>query len=178
METESKTPDLLQAIVDEAKRIEEDALYCHAGHNQAARGLNRWHYLLGIPTALLAAASSLSSFSSAGGFGQWTAILAGILSFFVAALTGLSTFLDPKGNAAAHSRAATSYSSLRNQARYLYSVDCKKGKPVDELDSALKSLRKQNEELDLDTPIISDAAMNIARAKIKAGEYTYSIDQK
>jgi hypothetical protein len=57
---------LLQAIADEAERLEEDAKYSHAGHSEEACSSDSWHYWLGVPTVLLSAAASVTAFSSAG----------------------------------------------------------------------------------------------------------------
>ena len=127
MATQNSEQDpLLQAIEDEAKRLGEDALFCYAGHNQEARTWDRMHRMLGIPTTLLAAAAGVTSFSSSGSLAA--SLVAGGLSFGVAAIAGLNTFLDPKGRAMENYRAANAYAAIRNEARYLYCVECKKDK--------------------------------------------------
>src|SRR5688572_5359111 len=89
--------DVLQAIVDEARRLEEELLYSHVGHNEQARDSEQLHLWLGIPTTIVAAAAGITSFSTVGdGTGSWASVLAGVLSFGVAATSGLTTFLDPK----------------------------------------------------------------------------------
>jgi hypothetical protein len=100
---------LLKEIVAEANRLEEEALYNYAGHNEEARASDRLHKYLGIPTTLVAAAAGVTSFSAAGSgtaVSFWTSVTAGGLSFVVAAMSGLTTFLDPKARSAQHYRAA------------------------------------------------------------------------
>lgn len=169
---------LLQALADEAKRLEEEALYSHAGHNEEACSSDSWHYWLGIPTALLSAAAGVTSFSSAGAGGGsiWASLAAGILSFGVAALTGLNTVLDPKGRAADHYRAANAFAVIRDEARYLHRVECKKGRAAQEVETILAALRERFAKLNDQTSIISPKAMARGTAKIKAGHYTYTVD--
>ena len=57
--------DLLREIADEGWRVQEEALYNYAGHNEEARMSDQWYRWLGVPTTLLAAAAGVTSFSSA-----------------------------------------------------------------------------------------------------------------
>jgi hypothetical protein len=170
--------ELLRALAAEAWRLEEEALYNHAGHNEAARAADSLYRWLGVPATLIAAAAGVTSFSSAaaGSVQVWPGVVAGALSFGVAALSGLTTFLDPKAHAAEHYQAANAYATLRTEARYLRQVELKKGKPPEQIDAALVALRDRLAKLDEHTPIISARAMTVAARKIKAGDYTYAVD--
>lgn len=171
---------LLDRIAAEAKRIEEDALYNHVGHNEEARDAESWHFRLGIPTVILSAAAGVSSFSSAGASAPnavWVSILAGSLSFGVAALAGVNTLLDPKGRSASHLRAAAGFAQLRDDARYFHQIDCVKERALSELENVLQELRKRFAKLNDETPIISRKAMARAVSKIENGDYVYAVDK-
>ncbi len=54
-------------IIEEAKRIEHDALYSAKGHYEAAERWTRFHLTIGIPTAILSAiagAAALAQFDN------------------------------------------------------------------------------------------------------------------
>ena len=180
---------LLNELVAEAHRLEEEALYNYAGHNEEARASERLHKYLGIPTTVVAAAAGVTSFSAAGVTSLpaadvgavvsfWTSIAAGGLSFGVAAMSGLTTFLDPKGRSAQHYEAANAYIALHNEIRYFHRIECKKAMPIEELDGALIRLRERLRKLDEETPIITAAAMNKATALIQAGYYIPTVDRR
>jgi hypothetical protein len=181
MSDETSIPDKLQCAIEaEAKRVEEDSLYNYAGHNEEARIADRQHRWLGIPATLIAAAAGVTSFSTASagsGVGSWPSIVAGILSFGVAALSGLTTFLDPKARALEHYRAANLYAKLQSDARYFHEIECRKGKRADELDRVLVELMERLTKLDEQTPIIPSSSMAKARKQIEAGKYRYKIDE-
>jgi hypothetical protein len=175
------TDDLLTAVIAESKRLEEDALYSHAGHNVAARSADRLDGLLGVPTTILAAAAGVTSFSSAAvnniPTGFWSSILAGILSFGVAALSQVRTFLDPNKKSASHYLAANAYAAYRTDARFFHEIECRTGKPTPELSEELVRLKERLKKLDEQTPIISGPAMLEAKQKIEAGYFTYAVDK-
>lgn len=95
-----------QAIVAEASRIEEDSLYSSKGHFQASRIWAGLHLWIGIPTAIMAAATSVLAFSS-------ITVIAGIGAVIVAALTAVSTFLNPSERAQRHYIAGTKFNGAK-----------------------------------------------------------------
>src|SRR5262245_57429146 len=96
--------ELIAAIAKEANRLAEEALYNQAGHDEEGRRWDRLHWMLGIPATVLAAAAGLTSVSTAGATqsNMWVSLLAGILAFAVAAISGLTTFVDAKSQAVNH----------------------------------------------------------------------------
>lgn len=103
--------NLAQTIRNQAWRIWEDALYCSAGHFQESRwwqGINLW---MGIPTTIIAAITGITSLADSGSSplipGRSSNLIVPVLSFTVAAISGLSTFLDPTGQASKHYQAAS-----------------------------------------------------------------------
>jgi len=106
-------------IIVEARRVEQDCLYSAKGHFVAATIWGRVHYWIGVPAAVLATiagASALSQFDNHN-------VVAGVLSLGAAALSAISTFLNPNAKAQAHANAGNRYNAVRNQARVFYQID-------------------------------------------------------
>lgn len=149
-------------IREEAKHIEKDALYSAKGHYEEANYWVRFHLLLGVPAAVLAAiagASALAQFDN-------HALVAGFLSILVAALTGIATFLNPNEKSNAHQSVGTKYTALRNKTRQFYNLDMDVEESEKDLIEQLKALAKLRDELNEASPPISDWAYKIARRKI------------
>ena len=92
-------------IIEEAKRIENDASYSAKGHYEAAGYWTRFHLMIGIPTVVLSAiagASALAQFDN-------HSIIAGFLAIIVAALTAVATFLNPNEKANSHQNVGNKY---------------------------------------------------------------------
>ena len=171
-----------RTVSNEARRISEDALYCYAGHAQEARSWERLHLWMGIPTTILAAITGVTSFSDTGGsallLGLNSSIVVGVLAFTVAALSGLSTYLDPKGQASKHYHAATAYMALLNDIRIFRQIDCARPKDGDDLAENLKKFNARLNELNSQPIIISIRAQRIGEKLIRAGRYAYQIDKE
>src|SRR5438876_10282230 len=97
--------DAVDAIVREAKRVEEDSLFSAKRHFEAAREWNAYHLTIGIPLTVLAAIGSGSALSK-------HAFLTGTLAAIVTAGTALLTFLKPSERATQHTVAGNAYQSL------------------------------------------------------------------
>lgn len=163
---------LVEQIVREAQRVEEDSLYSAKGHFVAARGWRSFHFIIGVPTAILAAvagASALSQMSNGG-------IVAGVLAIIVTALTAVSTFLNPNEKAAAHLNAGNRYNSLRNRARIFREIEVSSGEPEGALLKRLNEMAAQRDELNQNSPPIPRWAFRGARSSIAKGEATYQVD--
>ncbi len=89
-------------LIEEAKRIEEDALYSSKGHYNCAENWKSVHYWIGIPAAVLAGVASVSAFSD-------NTVIAGYISVLVAILTALSTFLDPNARQNSHKASGAAF---------------------------------------------------------------------
>ena len=161
----------VRKIVDEAKRVEEDALYSAKGHFQAGRFWGSFNLWIGIPTTVLAAiggAAALSSFDSHG-------LVAGMLAIIVAALSAVSTFINPTERADVHLSAGNKYNSLRNRARIFGEIDINVEKS-DKLLPALKKLSKERDDLNQELSQIPQWAFRKARKGIEEGEAQYVVD--
>jgi hypothetical protein len=127
------------------------------------------HLILGIPASVLAAVASISAFND-------LPLLAGALAIVVAALSAVSTFLNPAEKAQAHHLAGARFTGLRSQVRYLREVALLTSKTPDELASALESLIVTKDDLNQKSPIIPRPAFERARRGIEAGEASYAVD--
>lgn len=156
------TSDKQARIVEEAKALEKDALYSAKGHYEEANYWARFHLLLGIPAALL---SAIAGASALGQFDNH-ALIAGFLAIFVAALTGITTFLNPNGKASAHQTVGTKYTALRNQTRSFYNLTLFTDTSEPDLIEQLQGLAKHRDELNEASPPISDRAYSIASKNI------------
>ncbi len=170
-----------RTICNEATRISEDALFCYAGHAQEARWWEGVHLWLGIPTTIIAAITGVTSLSDTSGsslvFGFNSSVVVGILAFIVAAMSGVSTYLDPKGQASKHYHAANAYLALLNDIRIFRKIECARGSNDDKLEDSLRKFNAKLNELNSQTIIISTRAKQIGEKLIRAGKYNYQIDK-
>lgn len=161
-------------LIKEARRIEEDSLYSAKGHFVAANFWSNFHLWIGVPTTILAAIAGVSALSQ---FDNHN-IIAGFLAIIVAALTAVTTFLNPNERANSHLNAGNKYNSLRNEARIFCEIDsCGENNSIQEITKQLKELAKQRDELNQNSPQIPRWAFKRARKGIGEGEAAYKIDE-
>lgn len=166
----SKTRD---EVIKEAKRIEEGTLYSSKGHFNASALWRRLQYWLGIPATILAAVAAASAFAQL----DKGNTLAGWMSIIVAALSGLTTFLNPQERAANHFEAANQYDALHNKARIFWTIDCLGNDSDLMLTNRLKELSEEKNALNKQSPQIFKWAYALAKRGIAAGEGSYSVDR-
>lgn len=157
---------LLTECCREAARIEEDALHSAKGHYNVAA---RWQYVhlwIGIPNATLAAIAGLSAF-------QGSELVAGSLAVSVAAITAISTFLNPSGRSSTHKRCAAEYHALRNKARMFINITCRHCSSDNELSAKFEEMVSKRDDLNAASPQIPEWAFKQAKAGIEAGESAY-----
>ncbi len=158
-------------IIKEAKRVEEDSLYSSKGHFYAAQFWTNLHLWIGIPATILAAiagASALSQFDN-------HQIIAGVLAILVAALSAVSTFVNPNEKATIHHSAGNRYNSLKNRARIFSEIDMDI-ESDESLLAKLKTLSAERDELNEKSPQIPKWAFRRARQGIEDGEAQYKVD--
>jgi hypothetical protein len=161
-----------QEIIKEAQRIEETVLYSSKGHLVSAVLWRRFHLAIGIPTVLLsglAGAAALSSFDP-------NHLVAGSLSIVVAALSAVSTFLNPNEAVSAHRAAGSSYDSLMNRVRIFRSIDCWREESEQVLTERIKRFSEEKDDLNSKCPQIGPWAYRKAKKGILAGEAKYAVD--
>ncbi|HZO71150.1 MAG TPA: SLATT domain-containing protein [Ktedonobacteraceae bacterium] len=149
-----------EKMVKEAKRIENDTFFSAKGHFVASDEWRRRNMVLGIPSTIfsaIAGASALAQFDNHN-------IVAGVLAIFVAALSALTTFLNPGEKANSHQNAGTRYTAIRNDARKFYDLDSFRDDISDQdLLTLLEDLRKQRNELNQNSLPIPGSAYRKVR---------------
>ena len=159
-------------IANEARRIEEDALYSTKGHYEAARFWSNFHYFIGVPTVVMAAvagAAALLPFDCHG-------IVAGVLAIFVTGMSAVTTFVDPCAKANSHQSAGNKYNALRNSIRVFHRLDLVTDEAEHSLLRQLKEFERRRDELNHDSPQIPRSAYMRAKKGIEAGEAVHEVD--
>ncbi|PSV15945.1 SLATT domain-containing protein [Photobacterium kishitanii] len=160
---------VLNKFIEEAKRIEEDALYSSKGHYNCADNWKSVHYWIGIPAAVLAGVASVSAFSD-------NTIVAGYISVLVAILTALSTFLDPNARQNSHKASGAAFGALKNQSRCFYEIDVHLEQDEKKLKKHLDILFHRRDELNSTSFSISAKAYKKAKKDIESGSNNYRVD--
>jgi hypothetical protein len=158
-----------EALWKEARRIQEDCILTAKGHFNAASGWTALHYLLGIPATAIAALASIAAFKD-------QLSRAGFLSAFAAILAGLTTFLNPRANAAGHQASGVKYLTIRNDARRFAEIDLLTAREERDLGEVLKALGQQHNTLNEDSPGVPRWAFLVARSGIRGGQASYDAD--
>ena len=163
--------DVTAAIVAEAKRLEEDALYTAKGHFEAAARWERFNLAVGLIATTAAALAAVFTLSH-----NDTVVI--LLAMLVSISTGVITFLNPNKIAASHHRAGTEYNAIRNKARIFYEIECQSNDANDHLIAELKAMSRQKDDLSATSPSVPQWAFNHARRGIEAGEAIYKVDTR
>jgi hypothetical protein len=163
---------LKSEIADEAKRIEEDALYSAKGHHEAARLWTDFHYIIGVPTMVMAAVAGTAALWQFDCHG----VVAGVLAMLVTGMAAVTTFIDPCAKANSHQVAGTKYNALRNSVRLFHRVELATDEPEHSLMKQLREFSRRRDELNHDSPQIPRSAYERARKGIEAGEAEHEVD--
>jgi hypothetical protein len=155
--------------VKEADRIEEDCLYSAKSQWEAARGLGWLHLALGIPATIAAALAGVSIATDDKAIGA-------LLAVATAVLTGLLTFLDPKGKANLHRDAGAAYKAISNDARIFREISCVGDTAIAELEGRLEALNKRRNESNSSSPQPGWWAFRRAKKGIERGDAKYRIE--
>lgn len=162
-----------EAIIQEAKRIEENCLYTSKGHFAAARFWSNFHLWIGIPTVILATVAGASALSRFGNF----VVIVGVISIIVAVLAATTTFLNPRERANAHLSAGNNYDSLLSKARIFWTIDCWRNDSEEILTQKLRDLSEEKNRLNRECPQVPRFAYLQARKGIQEGEAGYEVDR-
>jgi len=160
-----------EAIAHECSRTEEDCLYSAKGCFEAASSWDRVHLTIGIPTALAAAVAGVSAFND-------HPLIAGSLAILVAALSSVSTFLNPSQKAQTYQSAGNRYNNLRARLRFLRDVTPHTAVSTDSQAAELKDILADKETLGQESPIIPRSGFERARKGIEQGEADYKVDRR
>lgn len=160
------------AIVKEAKRIEENCLFSSKGHFVASHFWTNFHLWIGIPSVIIAAVAGTLSFA------QFTNhhIVSGVLSIVVVVLTAVSTFLNPKERAGTYLSSGNNYESLRCKVRIFWTIECRNENSEQLLTDRLKDLAQERDRLNRDCPQVPKLAYLKAKRGIESGEASFQVD--
>lgn len=161
--------DTAPEITKEAARLEEDALYAEKQHFSMATVWSAIHFIIGLPSAVLAALAGVKAISD-------EPQTAAVLAISSAALTALLTFLDPAKKAAYHHNAGVLYSSLRGRLRRYRFLDVPGGIDAAALRSELEGLALQKSKLMQSSPHIGGLAYFMAKRSIESGQHEHIAD--
>ena len=132
-------------------------------HRAAADYWTRIHYALGLPAVVLSAVAGTSALAEFDG----SNVIAGALALIVAALTGLSTFLNPQKNAQDHQRAARRYDALDTRARrFIFSDLVDRSKSDAALQKQFRELDESKLAADEESPHVSRRRLEWARHEL------------
>ncbi len=161
---------LINEIIHEAERIEEDALHSGKSHFNASALWSKIHYILGIPMTVCAAWAGIDAFSDAPQY-------AGYLAMATAALAALQTFINASSHASQHKQSGGEYFALKNQARFFRKIELQNLEPA-EAAAEIKVYSKKRDELNAKAPCIPYLAFWLARFSINKGNAEYRVDKE
>ncbi len=167
MVDESKIVD---AVIAETHRIEEDALHSMKGHFNAGVLWSKAHLFLGLPSAILAAWAGIEAFSDNP---EMTAILA----LLAAALTSTMTFLSPQQVADNHKNSGREYNVLKNRVRRFREIELLQ-LDGDSITQTITELAEKRDALNSMSPDIPRWAYEKAKKDIDAGRAEYLVDKE
>lgn len=162
-------PRLLEALRDEAHRLEEDCIYSAKRHFNACDSWTVGHYILGVPAALLAALATTAMVKN---HDNWAPLLALTSALFAALLT----FLKPNDRAAQHRSVGNQYLALRNDSRIFRQIDIIEAVDDAKKGERLRRLAQRRNDLNGTAPTTPPWAFRKARRGIEEGEASYKAD--
>lgn len=163
--------ELIQKVVAEARRIEEDSEHSSKGHYNAGVRWGRYHLLIGLPAALVAALASAAAFKDC-------PELAGGLALLSTALTTVLTFLKPSERAEMHRSVAGQYHKLRNQTRIFREIELADGLGEADARRRLFEFASQRDDLNATAPGIPRCDYEKAKQDIDGGRSRYQVDEE
>lgn len=162
--------DLIQKLVEECHRIEEDAEHSSKGHFNAGDRWGRYHLYIGMPAALIAAIAGAAAFKDC-------PELAGSLALLSTALTTVLTFLKPSERAEMHKTSGGYYLTLRNQTRIFREIELANGLEAMVAKARFLELAGTRDELNATSPGISRCDYEKAKKDIDEGRSQYQADK-
>ena len=135
------------------------------GHFLDSRKWYKRNLYLGLPATLLAAVAGVTAFS------EMHVAITGTVAMVVAALTAISTFLNPADRATSHRLANVTFSEIRRNANLLRDVDAELTDATDSdavkaLVENLKDLTAKLSQTQQSAPTLSTSALKTAKAEV------------
>ena len=166
----STEDSVIDSILEEASRIQEDALYSSKSHFNAGSTLKQIHYLVGCTGAASAAVAAAMLSSS------WEAH-AGIFAVAAAAATALTTFAKYSERAESHRSFGNQYLSICGRIRRFIKIESKLNKDHQQLQVLLTKICEEKDKLNEQAPLIPRRAYLASRKGIEDGESTHLVDK-
>ena len=154
---------------EEALRIEEDCTYSSKRHFNASVRWEKYHYWIGLPSALLAGLSGVSAFND-------YPILAGILAISSTALTSVLTFLKPSERSEHHKSIGNQYLSLRNKTRLFRELEVNNAS--EKIIEIINELSNQRDELNNSALNTSNSDYEKAQKDINEELHKHEVDKE
>lgn len=161
--------DLIQKLIAECHRIEEDTEHSSKGHYNAGDRWGRYHLFLGLPAAIVAALAGAAAFKDCPD-------LAGSLALLSTALTTVLTFLKPSERAEMHKSVGGQFHALRNQTRIFREIELTDGLDEPTAKKRLLDLARLRDELNMASPGIPRGDYEKAKRDIDSGRSRYQVD--
>jgi hypothetical protein len=149
--------------------LEEDCIHSGKSQFNAADRCNKLHFRLGVGSVV---ASAIAGGTYLADVPQ---VAAGI-SFLVALLAGLMTFLKPNDTGASHKKSGDQYLAIKNEARLLRRAGLLVERDPDQLLAKLHELSRRRDALNEVSLQPSNADFKKAKAGIDAGEAKYQTE--
>ncbi|MEG3135652.1 SLATT domain-containing protein [Rouxiella sp. T17] len=163
---------LIDKIVDECHRIEEDALYSSKSHYNVSSRWEKFNLILGVPLSVLAAVTGIAALKNLP-----NATI--IISFILTILTALNTALNPSKKGSLHKSAAGDYNILKNEVRVFREIDLHDTVLTEkDLRSKLKVYSDRRNQLNHSSPNIPQWAYKKTQQDIKNNFAIYQIDKE
>lgn len=162
---------LIQTVISECHRIEEDSLYSSKSHYNVSDLWDKFNLWLGVPLAILTALSGLAAVKS------YSNIVL-LLSISATILTAINTSLNPSKRAALHKSAANEYNKLKNDVR-IYREILLSNSDLSEkaLIENLSIFSDRRNQLNSSSPNIPRWAYRRTQKDINQGFATYYVDK-
>jgi hypothetical protein len=157
-------------IGEELRRLEEDATYASQSQFETSKFWRLWHWLLGVPAAVLAAIAGFTGLASVAG-----RVPAAILALIAAVLGGLLTTVEPNKRVRQGQAAGVAYNEVRVGARQARLVDLPAAQ-LDDARSELRELTEQKQQVDRVAEPPNTYAFWRARRNVEPGRLVHVVD--
>lgn len=156
-------------IINELKRIEEDAETSAKAHFNCSERLGRMHLWLGVPAIILSVIIGYLSLE------EYENIAFGC-SILIAVLVALLTFLRPEERSVKSKHAGDLLLAVKIEARMARTVWEVEG-DIDNVSGKCKQLSERRNVINSLAPVFSYADYRKAKVGIDKGEAVYKVDQ-
>ena len=156
-------------IHDEARRLEESAMYSAQGQFERAKFWRAFNLSLGVGAAILAAVAGVVGLAS-----DSARILSGVLALVAAGIVSVLTTVNADRRHSQASAAANAYLEIQTAARQLHAVDLPR-LDYDTARTRFAELTGRRDEVNKTTDMPSRRAYRRGQANIERGAQRYNV---